>query len=638
LDGIRALAVVAVVLFHSSLGIVPGGFLGVEVFFVISGFIITAGLAREFSTAGGIRLTEFWKRRALRLLPAVVLLIVAVLAYGEVFAHDSLANLRNDSAAALLYVTNWYLIADGQSYFGGFAEPSLLKHLWSLAIEEQFYVVWPPLILGGLLLMRRRLLGALLLLCALGSAALMAGLFEGGADVSRLYYGTDTRASGLLVGAALALCWTPGPSALTGRRRWALDLAGAAALGALVLFCLVLSDSSAALYRGGFLAVDLATAVLLVASVVPATRVAMLLGAAPLRWVGVRSYGLYLWHWPILLIVAPEPGWMGGAYAVFGLQVALTGVIAAASYRWLETPIRRLGFRGTFDAIRRRVHAPFALRLARSAAVAGAISAAAIVIGFAATAPAPEEPDYFRLESIRVVSAPRATATPNAEVSGVSYGASDNADGAIDPSSVEGFVRLGEALNGQIAEVVSRPTGDGGTSGAAETTTNPAPLPTPGPALDVRVTAVGDSVMLGAANQLASAIAGIDVDAVVSRSMDNAIGVLQSRYESGTLADVVLLHVGNNGPIHDEQMERIAALVGEGRTVLFLSLRVPRNWEEGNNDVLARAVARHANFELLDWRTASGDRPEVMWKDGIHLRPEGATYYAALVQAALALD
>jgi hypothetical protein len=144
--------------------------------------------------------------------------------------------------------------------------------------------------------------------------------------------------------------------------------------------------------------------------------------------------------------------------------------------------------------------------------------------------------------------------------------------------------------------------------------------------------------MLGAANQLASAIAGIDVDAVVSRSMDNAIGVLQSRYESGTLADVVLLHVGNNGPIHDEQMERIAALVGEGRTVLFLSLRVPRNWEEGNNDVLARAVARHANFELLDWRMASGDRPEVMWKDGIHLRPEGATYYAALVQAALALD
>jgi hypothetical protein len=156
--------------------------------------------------------------------------------------------------------------------------------------------------------------------------------------------------------------------------------------------------------------------------------------------------------------------------------------------------------------------------------------------------------------------------------------------------------------------------------------------------IDLQVTAVGDSVMLGAANQLAAAVGGIDVDAMVSRSMDAAIVVLQSRYETGTLASVVLLHIGNNGPIRDEQMDRIAALVGSDRLVLFLSLRVPRDWEAGNNDVIARAVERHGNFRLLDWRALSEDRPDVIWKDGIHLRPEGATYYAALVQAALAAD
>jgi peptidoglycan/LPS O-acetylase OafA/YrhL len=525
LDGIRALAVVAVVLFHSSLGVLSGGFLGVEIFFVISGFIITAGLVREFSAGRSIGLRDFWLRRALRLLPAVLLLLFAVLAYTELFARDSLGNLRNDATASALYVTNWYLIADGRSYFGGFEEPSLLKHLWSLAIEEQFYMVWPPVILAGLMVMRRRVLAAWLLLAALASAGLMAAMHAGGADVSRLYYGTDTRASGLLIGAALALWWAPGTHEAGPRTRWLLNALGAGALVALSAFCVGLSDSNPALYRGGFLAVDVATAVLLVAAVSPGTLIARSLGTATLRWIGLRSYGLYLWHWPIILIITPELRWAGGTYVVFGLQLAATTIVAAASYRWVEAPIRRAGFRGTLDALRRRVQLPLALRLARATGAAAAVCSVAVVVGFAATAQGPKEPEYFKLDSIRVVSAPRATATPNAQVSGVvSVGDVGTPQAAPHPQPVA-MAALTDAFAGRLA-VADSPEPNTGVPPAAATG-DPSPLPTPGPILDLRVTAVGDSVMLGAAQQLAGSIAGIDVDAMVSRSMDNAIGVLK---------------------------------------------------------------------------------------------------------------
>jgi hypothetical protein len=302
--------------------------------------------------------------------------------------------------------------------------------------------------------------------------------------------------------------------------------------------------------------------------------------------------------------------------------------VAAASYRWVEAPLRRLGLRGAWAALTRPVRMPFAMRLARAAGSMGALSSIALVVGLALTARPPAEPDYFRLESIRVRSAAHAAPTPNSQVSGVSFAATPDAgEGAVKSAHTPDVGDLGAAMEGQLQA-----------DDAAVAQLAPVEPSAPGPAIDLQVTAVGDSVMLGAANQLAAAVGGIDVDAMVSRSMDAAIAVLQSRYETGTLANVVLLHIGNNGPIRDDQMDRIAALVGDDRRVLFLSLRVPRDWEAGNNDVIARGVERHRNFRLLDWRALSEDRPDVIWKDGIHLRPEGATYYAALVQAALASD
>jgi peptidoglycan/LPS O-acetylase OafA/YrhL len=213
LDGLRALAVIVVLLYHADLPWLPGGFLGVEVFFVISSYLITALLVAEWRQHGRIDLKAFWFRRARRLLLALYLLLAVTLAYAVVFLPEEVTGLRSDVIAALGYVTNWYLVFGHESYFEAIGRPSLLKHLWSLAVEEQFYLLWPPVLAVGLSMGARRWRERRVLLVALSGAAasavLMGALYRPEADPSRLYFGTDTRATGLLMGAALALVWTP---------------------------------------------------------------------------------------------------------------------------------------------------------------------------------------------------------------------------------------------------------------------------------------------------------------------------------------------------------------------------------------------------------------------------------------------
>jgi len=413
LDGLRGIAVLAVLAYHASLPPARGGFLGVDLFFVLSGYLITAILVAEWVATGGIDLRRFWARRARRLLPALLLVLAAVAVYAALVADPAeQARLRADGLATLAYVANWQQVLAQVSYFEQFTQPSLLKHAWSLGIEEQFYLVWPLLLLGALALLARarlargrgplppaataRRLGWLLVAtvaAALGSAALMARLHVPGADPSRVYYGTDTRAQALLAGAALAILaawrgargpdpgadrrpdpstdpWAPPtprvgwvtpeepeepeePEAVEARRserppiwRWVRRAAavlvaasGPGALAVLVALMAAVRDRDDRMYRGGLLLVAVAAVLVIAAAVRDGGPVRRVLSLAPLRLVGVVSYGLYLWHWPVYSFLTPDrTGWSGGTLLAARLWV--TFVAALGSYVLLERPIR----------------------------------------------------------------------------------------------------------------------------------------------------------------------------------------------------------------------------------------------------------------------------------------------------------
>ena len=355
LDGLRAISVVAVLLYHADMLWLPGGFLGVEVFFVISGYLITMLLVREHTSTATISLRSFWLRRARRLLAAVYMLLATVSAAVLVLYREDASKLAGQVWAALTYVTNWFLIVSDQSYFAAVERPPVFQHLWSLAIEEQFYLVWPLLLLGLLRLFggRRVAMAGVITAAAVASMVWMAVLFEPAMDPSRAYYGTDTRASGLLLGAALALVWTPGHvrSGHPATRSVAVDLGGFVALGVLLGCFWNIAELDSFLYRGGFPIVSVATCVAIAAAVRPGPLFGRLLGQRLLVWIGKRSYSLYLWHWPIFVYTRAEIDQPLGTYPTLVLRLVLAVAAAELSYRYVEVPIRN----GAFTRWRRRL-------------------------------------------------------------------------------------------------------------------------------------------------------------------------------------------------------------------------------------------------------------------------------------------
>jgi peptidoglycan/LPS O-acetylase OafA/YrhL len=349
LDGLRAIAVLGVIFYHLGFGWAEGGLLGVGVFFTLSGYLITDILLNQVKR-GGIRLKSFWLARARRLLPALFLMLTVVMAWVTVIGPHQPADFRTAALSAVGYFNNWWLIFHHVSYFARFAPPSPLNHLWSLSVEEQFYIVWPFLLMLGLRLVpevknttgvRPRLAGVTLI-AALCSGIAMAILYHPSLDPSRVYYGTDTRALELLLGAALAMVWPsrrlrPG---VTPQARLTIDAAGAAGLVVIGLMFWSSNEFSPFLYRGGFGLLGFATALAVAALAHPASRLGPIVGCRPMRWIGQRSYGIYLWTLPIIVLTNPD-GLRGNAdLARAILQVAAIMAIAELSWRYVEDPVR----------------------------------------------------------------------------------------------------------------------------------------------------------------------------------------------------------------------------------------------------------------------------------------------------------
>ena len=633
LDGLRAIAVMAVLLYHANLtglfgdeGIAfPGGFLGVEVFFVVSGYLITALLLSEWRDASRIALGNFWLRRARRLLPALFLLLAAVMVVSLLFYPDEVASLRGDVLSALGYVTNWNFILADKSYFEQIGRPSMVTHLWSLAVEEQFYLIWPLVFAFGMKRLGARRFGMVVIAGAALSALWMFILFDPDADPSRVFMGTDTRASALLIGCALAFVWPQWRlrAEVRAGARVLLDVAGVAALAGLVWMFWSVGEFDTWLYPFGFLACSLLSAVAIATVVHPASRLGPALGNGPMRWVGVRSYGIYLWHWPIFMITRPGIDVQFEGLPLFAFRFGLTFAIAALSYRYVEEPIRR-GAIGKAIA-QYRSSSGQARQQAQFRLLGGSAMLLAFVGVISVSAVNAEQKDFSYLLN----------ATP---------GDTQPADvGADEFAAYLGTPGTTPSTDSTVAPESTTTAPAPGTTVPGVTTVPAPPPPTPPtvPLTQRKVVFLGDSVMLGAKNtQAISTLFGnAPVDAQQNRQVAQGIEVLRTWSNAGWLqgVDAVVVHLGTNGTFTDAQFDQIMTILAGAPKVVFVNDKVPqRSWEGTNNQVIAAGVARYpGRAVLVDWYSASANRPELFYDDGTHLKPDGAAFYAQLIASAL---
>ncbi len=627
LDGMRAIAVVAVMIYHANHEWLPGGFLGVEMFFVISGYLITLLLVGEHERRGRIDLGQFWRRRFRRLLPPLFVMLAGLAVYMTLFRRTPMGRTRGDFAGGILYASNWYQIVVGQGYTANEAFVPL-RHLWSLAVEEQFYLIWPLVMVAVLMRRSGRDLPRLALWFAGASVAvalLMAVLFHAG-DVAAtctadqrqgywtlfgrcisinesLYLSTFTRAGGLLLGSAFAMVWRPQALMRGPMRHRSGLLDGLGVIGLVILGWLMwglwLSESGlkfgirfdSALFRGGFFLTAVASVAVIAAVTHERSSLGRLLGTPALNWVGTRSYGLYLFSWPIYQILRGEAG-QPLSMRQFVIAMILTIPITEASYRFVEIPIRQ-GRLAEIMHDRRRRTADVYRRRRRMVGVS--------VVGLALV--------VFATVSIAVA--------PNLCVGQVECDLAA-ATAATDSLAPPDSVPDGTTLSGVVESTTP-------TTVAPTTTSTTLPLDQRPPV------AIGESVMLGAKSQLEAA--GFVVDAAQSRQGGEVVDVIAQLRASGRLGNTVVIHIGTNGEVSDENFAAIMANLPpeEVKSVWFLTVRADRPWVPDNNARIVALPGKYPNVNVGYWDALAPHVPG-MSTDGIHLRTDEAkNAYADLI-------
>jgi peptidoglycan/LPS O-acetylase OafA/YrhL len=617
LDGLRALAVAAVVIYHLGAGWLPGGFLGVDIFFVISGFLITTLLFGEITKLGKIRFGQFYLRRARRLLPALFLMLALTAFLVATVARDAAAQFIKYVPGALAYASNWWQINAHESYFELIGRGNPLAHLWSLAVEEQFYLIWPA-ILGLALFIARKFnlrLRSFVFVVAFGGA-LLSTVWMGwlshrhgyplDADPTRVYFGTDSHAMSVLVGAALATMWQP----LKMRRtipaagRAIITSIGALALLATCWFLLNVSEFTPWLYRGGFLVAALVFALMVAAATHPASLFGAALQWRPFVWVGERSYGIYLYHWPIFLVTRPGTDIPWDGLWVQFVRVGIVLVVADLSYRFVEVPIRQgaigrlwrsymariraYGLTPTLKLTERRMRIPMSIALALVIVTgfglaSGLATDAAAQAHFgagenptpAATAPAATTP-------INSPSTARPTATPTHSTS---------------PSRAPAIA--------VVANVPAVITGK-------------------------QVSWFGDSVSLWATSAIAHQLPGVTVDAGLNRSPGFIQGRVMNAKSRHMLRPVIVMHLGDAGPVEPGRLDRTLKSLQDRYRVVLVNSTARFAWVPSSNVTLKNAAAKYRNVVLADWHSYSKGHRD-WFKDGLHCSAKGKPIFAKFI-------
>ena len=595
LDGMRALAIIAIIFYHLMPHVLPGGYLAVNIFFVLTGFFITSSVIEEYGQKGKLAYKRYLARRFHRLFLPLLWMLIAVTAYITLFQRDLLLNLRPWLLSSLGMVNNWWQISVGGSYFEQFYVQSPFMHLWFLSVVSQIYVIWPLIVLLLLALYKDK---RIILYTAVGlslfSALAMAMLYVPGEDASRVYFGTDTRLFSFMIGSALSVVWPlerldePVPKQLVRRLTFA-GLLSYAVLG--VMFSNML-DSQTFTYRGGMYLNSVIIGVAVALTAHPATGISRMMRFKPIQWLGRRSFLLYLWYYPVIALyqakvvdTSVDPGRHVLIQLVLILSLSETGYQLFEKERWKVPFVQSWRLADTFAR----------MKLSGSRGFTGHLpeKLAAII--------------SFCLLMIALTGFAQAKSGENAAVQQL------REQIAASQSKMEEINRDDSARSRAINNIEGL---------ERETVLF---------AHDADITFIGDSVLLSVADQLVTIFGQAVVEGAVSRQLYQTPAVIADLEKREKLHDTVVVFLGSNGTFTQRQMETFIKEVGTSRNLFFLTTNVPRIWKDSVNEQLALAESNHSNVHILDWNAYSSGHDEWLLEDQVHPNPTGAQQLALFV-------
>ena len=571
IDGLRGVAVVAVMLYHLGFSWIPGGFLGVDLFFVISGYVITRLLLDSIARSGGLDLRAFYKARIRRLFPPLVFMILATSIYIGIWAPETMRRFVSDAPFSLFGAMNWWLVFRHTDYFDSIARPALLQHTWSLGVEAQFYLIWPLILLVVLrYLGKNKIPGAALSIAAVSGIALLVLSFQvdaaNASQISHVYFGTDTHSIGLFLGAALAVSWIPQnlKEDVEKRAQDFIDGIGVFGFIGMIATFLFIDESDPTLYKIAFPLAGIFGCAIITSIVHPASRFAPILSSKIAVWIGERSYAIYLWHWVVFQVTRPAVDIEGSAWALTALRVLIVLALADISLRLVELPIRSGLVEYWFKGMKYRTKRVQLRQKSLIAVLLLVLLTSTTMISIDAIAKSDRAMTAIKAELTQTPQSPR-------------------------------------------QEVVASDAGG--------------------------LWVTGDSVILGIRFELETRSHISLINARVGRQVPELIDVMMND-KLNMSGSTVVFNLGNNNKLTEAQVAAVFEEVRNQPKIIVVNTAVPRGWRDENNLLIAQYAQRFGAV-LIDWNAISTGHPEYFAPDGVHLVPAGVRAYVDAISVHL---